>query len=339
MKLIIISIFLIGILMTGCSDSVEPTSENIQFKEAVIRWMGEYAVDGCGFAIEIDSKMYKATNESILDDKYKKNNPVTVYLKFRYLDEKVVNYCGDLPLPQKTDGIEILDIFDFGPGDIIGEWEWVESSGGIAGITLVPETQGYTQTYHFVNDSLLDIYKNDSLFLETTYKLKSDTLEIAAWPFKQLIEYKENRLMLADQCVDCFTNVFECKGTDPELLRPVAFWPIFNLRTDPVEIRDVSVSGDNIDLEIGFSGCVGHDFELFAPSTFMESNPVQARLELYHKSSYDMCGLYTTRTISFNLVPLKELYQQYCSEHGKIILNISVLGDSTIFNNKPTYEF
>ena len=339
MKLVIISIFLIGVLMTGCSDSVEPTSENIQFKEAVIRWMGEYAVDGCGFAIEIDSKMYKAKNESILDDKYKKNDPAKVYLKFRYLDEEIVNYCGDSPLPQKTDGIEIVDILDFEPGDIIGEWEWVESSGGIAGITLVPETQGYTQTYHFVNDSLLDIYKNDSLFLQTTYKLMNDTLEITDWPFKQLVEYKENRLILDDQCVDCFTNVFERKGTDPELLRPVAFWPIFNLQTDPVEIRDVSVSGDNIDLEIGFSGCVGHDFELFAPATFMESNPVQARLELYHKSSYDMCGLYSIRTISFNLVSLKELYQQYYSEHGEIILNISVLGDSTIFTKKPTYEF
>lgn len=339
MKNLLSFLIICCLIVAGCSESTNPDTNETIIKSALVHWSGAYEVDGCGFFIEIDSKMYKPINEENITEKYKTNNPSSVYLKFKYLDEQVPSSCGDAPFPVMNDGIEIIEMSDFVHNKLLGEWEWVESSGGIAGVTLIPETEGYTKTYHFSSDSNLSIYKNDTLISETTYQVVGDTLKINGQDINQIIEYKTDRIILYDLCVDCFISTFERKGIEPELIRTVGNWYTLNLQSDPVDIRTVAISDDVINLEIGYSGCVGHEFELFSSSYFMESNPVQIPIGLYHKSSYDMCPQYSIRTISFSLVPLKELYQHYYSDNGQIILRISAVGDSVIYNPKPTYEF
>jgi hypothetical protein len=338
-------IVLSAFLFSGCSESIDPGSQaalekdELVVKDALIYWQGAYEVDGCGFFIEIDSKMYKAKNEEIINNKYKKGQPSDVQLKFKFLNEPINSLCGDLPYPLQTDGIEIVEICDIIKNSILGEWEWVESAGGIAGVTLIPETVGYTQTYNFWSDSNLSIYRNDTLISETKYHLNNDTLRIDGQDIYPLVVFKTNRIILYDQCVDCFTNTYERKGIEPELIRISAIWYSLNLKSDPVEIYDVNLTADIMNLDIGYSGCVGHDFELFAPSFFMESNPLQTQIGLYHKSSYDMCPVYSHATISFDLTPLREQYQDYYGEHGSVLLNISVLGDTLKYARKPLYEF
>jgi len=338
-KLILLSFISLVLMLTGCSESTNPDSDHIIIKDAVLYWNGDYAVDGCGFLLEMDSKFYKPENEDFIKDKYKQNYETSIRVKFKYLDKKINTYCFDSSSPFEYDGIELIEISDFAHNRLIGEWEWIESSGGIAGITLIPETQGYTKAYHFSSDSNLSIYKNDTLIIETTYEVIGDTLKIEGQDIYQIVDFKTDRIILYDQCIDCFINVFERKDTEPELLRVSGIWYTLNLKSDPLEIYDVSISGDIINLDIGYSGCVGHEFELFAPVFFMESNPLQTNISLYHKSSYDMCPQFSRETIAFSLLPLKEQYQEYYEDQGSVILNIFVLGDSTKFDQQPLYEF
>lgn len=325
-------------LIVACSESTNPSGASVQ-KQAIVYWQGDYAVDGCGFFVEIDSKMYKPENENVLGDEYKSDNPSDVLINFEYLDHKINKACFDSRSQTEYDAIRIISIKKLSDQSIIGEWEWVESSGGIAGVTLIPETVGYTKTYDFNSDSTLSVYRNDTLVNKSGFHLKDDTLDIDGENIRQVVEFKTDRLILRDLCVDCFTNTYERKGVEPELLRIIGNWYTLHLKSDSVAIKDVNINGDIINITIGFSGCVGHEFELFAPSVFMESNPVQSRLGLYHKSSHDMCPEYTIKTISFNLIPLKEQYQEYYGEHGSIVLDISALGKDNAYEPKPTYEF
>ena len=54
---------------------------------------------------------------------------------------------------------------------IIGKWRWVKSVGGIAGLTITPQTAGYTQTREFKADSTVQILKNDSLVTNAKFSI------------------------------------------------------------------------------------------------------------------------------------------------------------------------
>lgn len=57
------------------------------------------------------------------------------------------------------------------PDSIIGKWRWVKSVGGIAGLTITPQTSGYTLTHEFKADSTIKILKNDSLITDTRFSI------------------------------------------------------------------------------------------------------------------------------------------------------------------------
>ena len=59
---------------------------------------------------------------------------------------------------------------------IIGWWEWVETQNmwGIA----TPDRVGYTQTLNFRPDSLLDIYRNDTLAQQKDYLIVKDSTSV-----------------------------------------------------------------------------------------------------------------------------------------------------------------
>ena len=69
--------------------------------------------------------------------------------------------CTKEELPQISSGI-------------IGKWAWVKSSGGIAGVTLTPETEGKQITIEF-SSSTVKRYINGNLESEMTYRIESGT--------------------------------------------------------------------------------------------------------------------------------------------------------------------
>lgn len=48
---------------------------------------------------------------------------------------------------------------------IFGSWRWVKSVGGIAGMTITPQSAGYNLTQVYGNDSTFKMFKKDSVML------------------------------------------------------------------------------------------------------------------------------------------------------------------------------
>lgn len=88
----------------------QPEKENVQKKEAILRWTGAYAVDGCGFFFIISDSTYKPDNENDINDEYQKYGDVNVVIEFEFLNKQLEYYCGDAPFPMKTEGIKIISI-------------------------------------------------------------------------------------------------------------------------------------------------------------------------------------------------------------------------------------
>jgi hypothetical protein len=88
----------------SCEDEKE-----IYRKEALLRWQGDYAADGCGFFLEIDNKNYKPDNEKTIGDEFKNFDITNVIVEFKYTENKVVYYCGFVG-KQEEEGINIISI-------------------------------------------------------------------------------------------------------------------------------------------------------------------------------------------------------------------------------------
>ncbi len=83
---------------------------SIYFKQAMLKWEGDYSYDGCGFFIEIEGKTYKAENENIIGEEFKSKHQMLVLLEFKFLDETVSYICGDFYRTKQIDGIKIISI-------------------------------------------------------------------------------------------------------------------------------------------------------------------------------------------------------------------------------------
>lgn len=54
---------------------------------------------------------------------------------------------------------------------IVGRWRWVKSVGGIAGMTITPQSAGYNLTQVYGANNTFKLYKNDSLELQSKYSI------------------------------------------------------------------------------------------------------------------------------------------------------------------------
>ena len=60
---------------------------------------------------------------------------------------------------------------------LVGSWNWLESSGGIAGTTETPQSTGETRKLEISTD-LIKSYKNGDLIFKTNYTIKVRKSEI-----------------------------------------------------------------------------------------------------------------------------------------------------------------
>lgn len=96
-------------------------------------------------------------------------------------------------------------------------------------------------------------------------------------------------------------------------------WP-----ADPVTIREATVKGDSLELVVNYAGgCRTHAFLLLSDAAWMESYPVQVGVRLAHDAEADPCRALLSRTLRFDLSPLKTAYNSaYQTTAGIIRLNI-----------------
>ncbi|HBK70607.1 MAG TPA: hypothetical protein DDZ39_02940 [Flavobacteriaceae bacterium] len=100
---------------------------------------------------------------------------------------------------------------------LVGSWNWLESSGGIAGSTTTPTSTGNTISVVISTNSLKQ-FTNGNLTFETNYTIEVRKSEIFGGQremiiyengFKQSFERKGNKLILYGECNDCFQSEYE----------------------------------------------------------------------------------------------------------------------------------
>ena len=96
-------------------------------------------------------------------------------------------------------------------------------------------------------------------------------------------------------------------------------WP-----SDPVTINSAALTGDSLVLSVSFGGgCREHSFLLLGGGLWAESYPVQTGVRLAHESNNDPCDAMLSRTLKFDLVPLKVAYgKSYGTGPGIMRINI-----------------
>ncbi len=104
-----------------------------------------------------------------------------------------------------------------GQGNYIYQtWDWVQSSGGIAGVTNTPASTGYREQAVYRLDGRYELYRNDSLIRSTTYTITYKEINgtghsvilYADDQVEQIMQLEGDTLKLSDQCADCFDHVF-----------------------------------------------------------------------------------------------------------------------------------
>lgn len=119
---------------------------------------------------------------------------------------------------------------------IVGDWRWVSSTGGIAGLHLKPKN-GDTHILRFTADGAFQVYTNSVLFYSGNYRLtsaesiysdsrepslvidhfvrhKKDTINYySSFLVNGTIirRFSNTELELADNCYDCFGHLFARK--------------------------------------------------------------------------------------------------------------------------------
>ncbi|MGE0566766.1 MAG: hypothetical protein AB7O73_02365 [Bacteroidia bacterium] len=60
---------------------------------------------------------------------------------------------------------------------LLGKWDWVETSGGFGGLTTTPKTEGYQNAYFFSDAKSLYEYRNGKCHKQYTYTLRKTFTE------------------------------------------------------------------------------------------------------------------------------------------------------------------
>lgn len=103
------------------------------------------------------------------------------------------------------------------PVALIGSWNWLYSSGGIAGTISTPQSTGETKRIEFDSDNNLRLFVNDKLKEALTFKIEKgksitsqDSVLILTNIYhgiRQSITFRTaDTLILFDECYDCYEH-------------------------------------------------------------------------------------------------------------------------------------
>ena len=87
-------------------------------------------------------------------------------------------------------------------------------------------------------------------------------------------------------------DVVECNGIAVQDISPVQFseLPAAQLQRDAFDLNSVNLNSNILTVNVSRGGgCTEHEYILYMNPVFMESNPVQANLYLYHNAYNDYC--------------------------------------------------
>lgn len=100
--------------------------------------------------------------------------------------------------------------------ELIGSWKWIGTSGGVGGINETPESTGDEKILIISSDSI-KAYTNEQLNFETSYSIEISESDIFQGERKMIIynngarkvfTLTNNKLILIDDCKDCYINEY-----------------------------------------------------------------------------------------------------------------------------------
>ena len=102
---------------------------------------------------------------------------------------------------------------------LVGSWEWVESSGGFAGTTTSPSSTSSsrqivitaTTIQYYLDGSLL---QTDSYSIQTKKSIFGGDKQMLVYESErpsQSFEVDDNKLLLNDECNDCYQSEYDRK--------------------------------------------------------------------------------------------------------------------------------
>jgi hypothetical protein len=112
------------------------------------------------------------------------------------------------------------------PDALFGTWSWVQASGGIAGGTITPESEGYTRTLIFISPNQVEVLRDGVAEATTPFEFVPLTMAGSAVRSAQLLYAQSvvgfdeqwveiietGELILSDPCCDGF--VYEWRRED-----------------------------------------------------------------------------------------------------------------------------
>ena len=93
------------------------------------------------------------------------------------------------------------------PDSLFGVWEWVRAEGGIAGVTLTPETEGFTRQLRIARPDRIQLDRDGVAEVVTRFELISPQLrydEPILGQEEHELTLSEGELVLTDPCCDGF---------------------------------------------------------------------------------------------------------------------------------------
>jgi hypothetical protein len=104
---------------------------------------------------------------------------------------------------------------------LLGKWDWVESTGGLAGMIYTPKSTGNSKMLEF-NDSICFYYVDAKLQNKRKFEIKKikytneidsvNMIEYDNSSILQQVTFRSNdTLVLIDNCFDCYVNVYKRK--------------------------------------------------------------------------------------------------------------------------------
>lgn len=105
------------------------------------------------------------------------------------------------------------------PNDLVGKWNWISSSGGIAGTTYTPGSTGETIVLEFTSDSVYKQYRNDLLIVNCEFSIIqaesiydheiTNMIECDGYLRRSFSFNAQGNLILADEAFDGFISQYE----------------------------------------------------------------------------------------------------------------------------------
>lgn len=102
--------------------------------------------------------------------------------------------------------------------NLTGTWLWVSSFGGIAGVTITPESEGYDRYFGFHLRYKFTISQTNGLLKEGTYEIVKEEvngemadvlyLNSGSNELPMKISIVGDTLYLEDLCIDCFGHTY-----------------------------------------------------------------------------------------------------------------------------------